>query len=1029
MPDPGDIIGSRYQITQELGGGGFGRTYLAKDTQLLNQPLCVVKQLQPRFNSPSIWKDAKERFAKEAIVLQRLGIHSQIPQLFTYLEENKEFYLVQELIEGEELKREVNRQLFDEIQVINLLKDVLEILDFVHQQGVIHRDIKPSNLIRRRQDNKMVLIDFGAVKEITTLSFDPQTQTLMTSVIGTPGYMPPEQQNGRPIYSSDIYALGRTAIYALIGRSPLELEDSLNRELKHWQHIAKVSPKLGAILNKMVRPKYTERYRSAAEVLRDLEPLLKVGQTFGGRYRITRYLGGGIGGQTYLADNLWRQNQSPCVLKELKAENNHPSTLETLERRFSTEVTVLERLGYHNQIPQLWDHFEENQQFYLVQEFIDGEVLSQEIEREKQLSENKVIELLQGVLEILDFVHQHQVIHRDINPCHLIRRNSDRTIVLTDFGLVKEILNEPTDRGQISTSTQPVGTEGYMPPEQKTGRPTFASDIYALGITAIKALTGVHPEKLRINPQTNEINWREGIQINPKLAKILDKMVCLEASKRYQSASKILNDLKGLTQNLPTQNTNSRGLALPTPPVPLLPTLNLKDSKALSLTSQSLSSVKSLLQDTFLTSLSEKVSQFHLGKLKTFKPWYLLGALAGVVTIVGIWELTNPTLRPMIMMFQGEQLLNSGQPEKALPIFQAIIKLKPNHFQALNGQGKSLDKLGRYEDALTAYDKVLNLTSDDSQSWKGKGDLLYQLERYEEALKNYDKALNLMPNEPEILNKKGQALYQLEKFQEALETQEKVLRIQPDNAEALKDQGMALISLQKFDKALASFNQALKKYDQLLKTKSNDANIWIERGNVLSALSRPQEALSSYEKALTINSNSYSAWLNIGKTLFPLGRYQEALEAFDKAIAIKPESYLSWYNRGSLLRDRKKDFPEAIKSFDKALEINPNFYHAWRERGVTLNQTNRYQEALLSFDKALNIQPNDYQSWMNQGIALSSLNRHSEALALLDKAVATKPLDPLLWRNRGLVLEKLGRTQDAMESYQKANKQDLRKSS
>ncbi|NJM87217.1 MAG: serine/threonine protein kinase [Hydrococcus sp. RU_2_2] len=194
MPNPGDIIGGRFQILHELGSGGFGTTYLAKDMELPNKPQCVVKQLQPRFNSRALWQNAKERFATEAMVLRRLGDHDRIPQLVSHFEEDDEFFLVQEFIDGEELRKEVSRQPFNEAQTIDFLKDTLYVLDFVHQQGVIHRDIKPSNLIRRRSDGKIILIDFGAVKEIGTLSYNAETQTVITSVIGTPGYMAPEQQ-------------------------------------------------------------------------------------------------------------------------------------------------------------------------------------------------------------------------------------------------------------------------------------------------------------------------------------------------------------------------------------------------------------------------------------------------------------------------------------------------------------------------------------------------------------------------------------------------------------------------------------------------------------------------------------------------------------------------------------------------------------------------------------------------------------------------------------------------------------------
>ena len=181
-------------------------------------------------------------------------------------------------------------------------------------------------------------------------------------------------------------------------------------------------------------------------MLYDLHPLIKIGQTVGGRYEITRYLGGGIWGYTYLAQNPRQPYRSPCVIKQLKPQINEQLNLEEAERRFSIELKVLEKLGNHDRIPQLWDHFEENEEFYLVQEFIDGEDLGKELKKSNQLSEKKVVKLLQDVLEILVFIHENGVIHRDIKPSNLIRRRSDDKIVLIDFGIVKEIIHFPSSQ-------------------------------------------------------------------------------------------------------------------------------------------------------------------------------------------------------------------------------------------------------------------------------------------------------------------------------------------------------------------------------------------------------------------------------------------------------------------------------------------------------------------------------------------------------------------------------------------------------
>ena len=270
-----ELLSGRYKITRVLGHGGFGRTYLAEDTQRPGNPTCVVKQLMPARQDTKFLQVARRLFDAEAEILEVLGKHDQIPELLAYFEENREFYLVQEYIPGHTLSEELppvhGRQ--KESWVIDMLKGILEVLAFVHDHRVIHRDIKPSNIIRRAIDNRLVLIDFGAVK-IMQPPTSPQTE-LATVAIGTRGYAPPEQFVGHPRLSSDIYALGMIGIQAITGISPHELQPNVDTGTVVWRQWAQVSVELGEILDKMVRYHFSERYPSATAVLEDLK---RIGQ-------------------------------------------------------------------------------------------------------------------------------------------------------------------------------------------------------------------------------------------------------------------------------------------------------------------------------------------------------------------------------------------------------------------------------------------------------------------------------------------------------------------------------------------------------------------------------------------------------------------------------------------------------------------------------------------------------------------------------------------------------------------------------
>jgi serine/threonine-protein kinase len=265
----GKILGGRYYILERLGSGAFGETFLAEDRQMPERFLCVVKQLKPKYNSNSGLEIARELFFKEAKILQLLGNHDRLPRLLAYFEEEKQFYLVEDYIEGITLNELIQpAKSWHEQDVIVLLEDILEVLIFIQEHGVIHRDLKPANLIKRKSDNKIVLLDFGAVKQVTTSSSENE----QSIIIGTNGYMPEEQLLGYPKLCSDIYALGKIAIQALTGKGPTTFVKDVNGEII-WRHFTKVSDEFALILNKMVKCKDSDRYSLASEVLNALRAL------------------------------------------------------------------------------------------------------------------------------------------------------------------------------------------------------------------------------------------------------------------------------------------------------------------------------------------------------------------------------------------------------------------------------------------------------------------------------------------------------------------------------------------------------------------------------------------------------------------------------------------------------------------------------------------------------------------------------------------------------------------------------------
>lgn len=275
------LLKERYRAIKPIGQGGFGRTFLAVDEDKPSKPRCVIKQFYPQAQGTSTVQKAVELFTQEAMRLDELGKHPQIPELLAYFTQDDRQYLVQEFIDGLNLAQELEQKgAFRETQIWQLLNDLLPVLKFCHARQVIHRDIKPENIIRRTTPQpsappltkegtggSLVLVDFGAAKEATYTALN-RTGTS----IGSPEYVAPEQIRGKAIFASDIYSLGVTCVHLLTQRSPFDIYD-INNDTWIWrQYLASpVSNELSRILDKMLESIPVRRYQTVDEVFQDLK--------------------------------------------------------------------------------------------------------------------------------------------------------------------------------------------------------------------------------------------------------------------------------------------------------------------------------------------------------------------------------------------------------------------------------------------------------------------------------------------------------------------------------------------------------------------------------------------------------------------------------------------------------------------------------------------------------------------------------------------------------------------------------------
>ena len=279
------------------------------------------------------------------------------------------------------------------------------------------------------------------------------------------------------------------------------------------------------------------------------------------QYQAIKPVGEGGFGKTFLAEDANRLN-ALCIIKQFFPLGQIQGNIEAMTKAtqlFKQEARQLLELGEkHPQIPTLFGYFEQEQRLYLVQQYIDGQDLSKELEQQGAFGEEQIRELLNSLLPVLTFIHEHKVIHRDIKPTNILRNKADGAFVLIDFGVAKQLAGTSNSRA----GTKP-GTEGFAPIEQLRGGKAFpASDIYSLGVTCIHLLTNVELDHI-YNPLEGSWAWRsylkqQGRDVSDSLSKVLDKMLKEYVQHRYQSATEVLNDL----------NSKPTPLSPPPPPPP-----------------------------------------------------------------------------------------------------------------------------------------------------------------------------------------------------------------------------------------------------------------------------------------------------------------------------------------------------------------------------------------------------------------------------------------------------------------------------
>jgi serine/threonine protein kinase/regulator of sirC expression with transglutaminase-like and TPR domain len=601
-----------------------------------------------------------------------------------------------------------------------------------------------------------------------------------------------------------------------------------------------------------------------------------INELLAGRYRIVTSLSSGGFAKTYLAEDTHRPGSPQCVVKHLVPPNNDDYTLQNARRLFQREGEILERLGReHDRLPQLYAYFEENGEFYLIQEYICGHPLTEEIVPGQPLSEDQVLQILADVLEILVFVHGKGVIHRDIKPANLIRRSGDNKLVLIDFGLVKELTSPAINSQGQNTPTVAVGTHGYMPIEQFHGYPQYNSDIYALGMLAIQALMGASASQLlRLrdpnNPNTGEVLWRDRLtNIRPKLANIIDKMVCYDCRHRYQTAAEVIADLRDINSQV----------------------------------------------------------RINLNQIKRWfrRPKRLIIGGSALLVFLGL-PLIFATQLPQKL--KAAHIYNRGVDKSDRKDYQAAVKdftealqINPNYAEALSKRCHCHLMLGDRLRAMQDCTQALQVASNFAQAYQAytnRGIARLSLGDAQGAIADYSQAIQINPKHALAFNNRGQVKDRMGDKEGAIQDFTQAIKVEPKFAVAYLNRCLSRSNAGDHSGGIEDCTQAIKLNPNLVQAYLNRSLVYFRLGNY-------QKSIEDSNIAIRINAvkndpDLAKAYHNRGSARMALGDKQGAMEDFNQALRINPKDAGAYYER-ALIRIALGDKPKAIQDFQFAAKL------------------------------------------------------------------------------------------------------------
>lgn len=580
-------------------------------------------------------------------------------------------------------------------------------------------------------------------------------------------------------------------------------------------------------------------------------------------YKIVKPLGSGRWGKTYLAVDT-DQLDTHCIVKQLalRTLGTNPNAIQL----FQTEAKQLQTLGHHPQIPDLLAYFQEGDYLYLVHQQIEGQTLLDQLQQ-GAFKEAQIRTLLLDLLPVLQVVHDQGIVHRDLKPENILQTPQGRYILI-DFGIA-QFLNEAQPI-QSPTSRRSVG---YTPPEQlQQGQATPVSDLYGLGATCFHLLSQISPSDLaQSQGHLWSQNWQPHLSqsLSPGLQTVLDQLLQVDPSQRYQSAHEVLEDLNRHAPSSP-----------------------------------------------FWLSQIGSSRKVWVGTAIAFLG---IGSLTGLVYMISIQTTSSPQVSSQsessaAFIRRGDAKYNRQNYQAAIADYSEAIRLSPENAQAYLGRGNAKYAVEQYQEAIQDYEEALKHDPDYAYAFNGRGNVKFALKDYEAAIKDYNQAIQANPQFTLALVNRGNVKSALKEIHAAIEDYSQAIRLNPQYEPAYLQRGIAKA-------ALNNYQGAIEDYTQTIRLNPQNADAFNGRGVARYKLGDSRTAIPDFTEAIRLNPDSPFAYCNRGEAKLKLKDAEGAIADCTETIRVDPQSSFAYSARGKAKHFLKR-YRAAIEDYTQALQIN-----------------------------------------------------------------------------------------------------------